>query len=152
MITLQATGFKELHAQLEELGAEMGAKVLRVAARKAFLPVYDAAHRYGLRSMDTGALLDAIKLQVIRPKSGDEIVVVGIKISGKMARSVERSRGLKHRNPSRRWHFVEFGTVKMAAKPFLRPAIEGNAALVVSILKDELVKGIKRAVRKKAKG
>ena len=150
-VSFQLKGMPELLAQLQGLGAELGAKTLRSAARKAFLPVYEAAHRLALPSMDTGALLDAIKLTVVRPKGGDTIAAVGIKISGKMPRTLARARKLSHRNPSRRWHFVEFGTVNMPAKPFLRPALDQNTGQVLELLKAELVKGIRRAQRRKAK-
>jgi HK97 gp10 family phage protein len=147
-IAIKVTGLTTLFEQLRSFGDEVGAKILRTAARKAFQPVYAAAHRYALPSMDTGALLDAIKLQVAKPKEGDTIVAVGIRISGKMPRSFKRARGLDHRNPARRWHFVEFGTVNMPAAPFLRPAMEQNQDVVIAILKRELAAGIKRMERK----
>jgi HK97 gp10 family phage protein len=34
------------------------------------------------------------------------------------------------------WHFVEFGTSRMAAQPFLRPAIEDNRDAVVGSYRD----------------
>lgn len=149
-VSIKLTGMPELLGQLRALGDEFAAKELRRAARKAFLPVYETAHRLALPSMDTGALMDAIKLQVVK-NSGDSVVAVGIRIIGKMARSINRARKLGHRNPARRWHFVEFGTVKMPAKPFLRPALDQNAELVTKILKEELIKGIQRAKNKRAK-
>jgi HK97 gp10 family phage protein len=39
-------------------------------------------------------------------------------------------------------HFVEFGTVKMPAEPFLRPAIEGGAQEAAEAMKGPLERGI----------
>lgn len=149
-IKIKVQGLNALQAQLLELGAETGAKVLRTAARKAFVPVFDAAHRLALPSMDSGALMDAITLVVVKPKAGDVVTAVGLKISAKISRRAAHT--LAHRNPARRWHFIEFGTVHMAAQPFLRPAMDANAQVVVDILKQELVKGIRRATKRKARG
>lgn len=40
------------------------------------------------------------------------------------------------------WRMVEFGTSKMAAQPFLRPAFEANKERCVDIIKDTLIQGI----------
>ena len=46
------------------------------------------------------------------------------------------------------WLFLEFGTVKMAPRPFLRPAFDQRKESVLSAIVDELNRGIDRAVRK----
>ena len=50
-----------------------------------------------------------------------------------------------------RWHFAEGGTSTKAARPFLRPALDANAAKVVGELKDELRKAIDRVLKRRAK-
>ena len=45
------------------------------------------------------------------------------------------------------WRFVEFGTVKMAARPFLRPAFEGKKRAAVQAIQDRLAQRIERAAQ-----
>ena len=51
----------------------------------------------------------------------------------------------------RYWRFTEFGTEHAAAKPVLRPAINGVDTDVINIFAAELEKSIDRAVRRAAK-
>ena len=144
---MKIEGLKDLHDQLEGLGAVLAAKVLAVAARKAFAPVLeDARNRV---PVDTGLLRDGIRIQVQRPKSGDSVVRVGLRIA---AVKGAKKLGRRTASPHWRWHFVELGTSKMSARPFLRPALDGNAGAVVNNLKAELAAGIRRALRRKARG
>jgi HK97 gp10 family phage protein len=50
------------------------------------------------------------------------------------------------------WRFMEFGTARMPARPFLRPAFEANKEKAMQTIVDELNKGLDRIVRKLAKG
>ncbi|MBP8101801.1 MAG: hypothetical protein KDG56_14715 [Ottowia sp.] len=45
------------------------------------------------------------------------------------------------------WRFVEFGTVKMSAKPFLRPAFEGKKMEAVDAIKQRLAERVERAAQ-----
>ena len=144
LVTFNVSGFDVLEAQLLELGAELALKTLAAAARKAFKPVLDAA--IGRVPVKSGALRDSIKITVKKPKEGDAVVVVGLKI-GKAA---EYKTG--ELAPARRWHFIELGTSKYAAHPFLRPALDGQAPEVLDSLKTEIAAAIERAVKRKAKG
>lgn len=157
MISLQVKGLDALHAQLRELGAELGLKTLAAAARKAFKPVLDDAK--AMVPVDSGELRDSLKLSVVKPKGGDLTVVVGIRIGkgtgAKQARLAAaafgegQSRGLP---PAARWHFIELGTAELAPHPFLRPALDHNAGAVLEALKTEIAKGIAKALRARAKG
>lgn len=46
------------------------------------------------------------------------------------------------------WWYVEFGTSKQAAKPFLRPAFEANKRRAVLVFGRELRKGVGRAAER----
>ena len=63
-------------------------------------------------------------------------------------------RGKKYRKQGRKgqlsqdawyWRFVEFGTVKMAARPFLRPAFERKKRAAVQAIQDRLAQRIEQA-------
>ena len=145
-VSLKVLGLRELHEQLEQLGAELAAKVLARAARKAFLPVLTAAQ--ALAPVDTGLLRDHIRIRVVRPESGDSVVTVGLRVA---AAPGAKKHGRKTASPHWRWHFVELGTSEMAARPFLRPALDQNAQAVVDLLREELARGIKRALKARAR-
>lgn len=49
------------------------------------------------------------------------------------------------------WRFLEFGTAKMAARPFLRPAFETKKEAALKEIVSSLSKGIARLARKLAK-
>ena len=152
-ISWHIAGAKNFDEQLNELGLALGVKVLAAAARKAFMPVIEAAQR--LAPIDSEALKDAIKVRVKKPSEGSA-VVVGLKIAGPKKNSRKwferRNEGLQSvMAPSHRWHFAEFGTAHQAMHPFIRPAFDQNAETVVRMLVEELTAGIKRAIKRKAK-
>lgn len=46
------------------------------------------------------------------------------------------------------WRFLEFGTQKMAARPFMRPALEANLGRATDAFINELNKQLDRIIRK----
>jgi HK97 gp10 family phage protein len=50
--------------------------------------------------------------------------------------------GPSQQGPSYRAHFVEFGTSKMSAKPFMRPTFEQEKSKLESIMADEIRRGL----------
>lgn len=141
--TIRCDGLHALQAQLVDLGAKLGTKVLAQAARKAFMPVFETARQL-VPVGDTAELAFSIALAVKKTSSGEDVVRVGLKIVGKGG-----ANGLP---PARRWHFIEFGTSRMAAQPFMRPALDQNVQVVLELLKVELQKSINRALKRQAKG
>ncbi len=140
-MSFEVQGLSALQEQLVELGAELGRKALAQAARKAFKPVLENAKQLAPR--DTGALAESLRLAVVKPKGGDTVIAVGIRVAAVKGASRDAM------PPARRWHFIELGTVKLAAHPFLRPALDANASRVLDDLKRELAKSIQRAIKKK---
>ncbi|MNN77334.1 hypothetical protein D3C81_1937890 [compost metagenome] len=53
--------------------------------------------------------------------------------------------------PTPHWRLLEFGTEKMAAAPFMRPALADNISLVTNTFVTEYEKAIDRAIRRAAK-
>ena len=56
-------------------------------------------------------------------------------------------RGGARKNPSTPyyWRMVEFGTKYQPARPFMLPALEGNAEKVLTTVVDELTKALDKA-------
>ncbi|MCE0881055.1 HK97-gp10 family putative phage morphogenesis protein [Pseudomonas putida] len=53
--------------------------------------------------------------------------------------------------PTPHWRLIEFGTEKMPAAPFMRPALADNISLVTNTFVIEYEKAIDRAIRRAAK-
>lgn len=148
MISFKLEGLEGLKGQIAGIEAEVAAKAIARAARKAFAPVLETAR--ALVPVDTGLTRDHIV--IARQKGGGDdttVVRVGLKVKAfKGAAKLGRNTA----SPHWRWRFIELGTVKMPAHPFLRPALDQNASKVLDVLRDELVKGIARALRRQQRG
>lgn len=70
----------------------------------------------------TGALRDAIEKSEV---TNGKIIV-----------------GPSQQGPAFRAHFLEFGTSKMSAKPFMRPTFEVEKSRIESILAEEIGRGL----------
>jgi HK97 gp10 family phage protein len=124
-------GFKELADQLRALPAELVSRSggpLRAALQKSAKLIIDDAK--GRAPKDTGVLQKGIRVKrVPNPPAG-----------------VTERVAIKPR--AFYWHMVEFGTEKMPAQPFMRPAFEAKKVAVVEAFRDELGKAIQRAIKR----
>jgi HK97 gp10 family phage protein len=143
-ITIRVEGAREIEAALKELGVRASNRVLRSALMRAGTVLQRAARENAPQpgSADdpfaTGALRKAITKRLRRARPGKQELLVGI----------ERPR-------SRIAHLVEFGTSRMAAEPYLRPALDEQGHEAVEVLRQAMVVGIAREVEKlrvKARG
>jgi len=123
-----------------------GAKVIRTEARQR-APVAESPVRPG--QPKAGTLRRAIIMKHLREQSGQHRQTFAITVR----------RGRKYRNQGKKknssqdawyWHFIEFGTVKMAARPFLRPALESKRVQAVTAIKDKLAERIRQEVTRLA--
>ena len=139
-ITTTVHGLKELEAALKDLGSEVAGKnggLVRTALMGAALPVLRTAQSMVPR--DTGALHDAItrsRQKNVDPElHANEAIDVGLFSRGKGKRVFHGE-------------FVEFGTSRMPARPFLRPALESNINESVGLFRKKLAMGIERVAKK----
>jgi HK97 gp10 family phage protein len=140
---MKVNGLADLAAALKALPAEIAAKnggPLRVALRASARVVADAAEQRAPK--DTGRLGRAIAIQVDRnPGNVTERIVV-------------RPRAGKSRNDPKGayyWHFLEFGTERQPAQPFIRPAFDAVKEQALTVFRTRLAKGIVRAAKRAAK-
>ena len=165
-VDLKLEGVAELQEKLFAIaGAMAGRKQLIAAARIAMRPVLEAARQNAPR--DTGILADSIYLASARPDTNGNIVasaglrvkksqgyrtlVKGAKKRHIRGLSPQSKKTLKKTSAHWRWHFVELGTSKMRARPFLRPALEANKDKVLDRLKTELRRQVNLATKRRAK-
>lgn len=143
-VTVKLTGFKELADKLRAMGREIGEKALKGAVAGAAGLVRDEARR--LVPQKTGTLRRSIYMVFDKERStaSKKVYVVGWR-KGKRFRSVGKNKvnldgyyGL----------FVEFGTAKMAARPFVRPAFEKKKDAALDIIGKRIAARIKRFEKK----
>lgn len=125
MITAKIHGMRQLQAKLYRLQAEVPS-LLRQSLMKAAEPIRDEAQLRAPVSEGAGGHLAAgIKIRPVKHASPGRVEVrVGVK--------------------EKLWYgvFPEYGTSKMAARPFMRPAFDARKAEALRILKDELKRGL----------
>lgn len=170
-------GFRELEDVFKELDNDLGEKdsrrIVRTGIKKALEPVLTDAKANALK--DTGALAASLQIESRIPTRKDRrskyvsytdkfIGAVTTASGAKLAktafvnlRSPEAWKGHKEAikqvgiKSDARAIAVEFGTAKMAGKPFLRPALENNYSSVVSELADHLRTALSKYKARQAK-
>lgn len=125
--TFQIKGAKEMEALLKDMGpkvaSRLGDKALRAAAR----PIVKEAKR--LVPKRTGDLRRSITAMASKEgrANNERLVVIGFRPPA-----------------SRRAHFIEYGTSKAAAHPFIRPAMDAKSAEALTAMADVLATGLLR--------
>lgn len=122
---VKITGAKELDKLLQKLPTRMSRKIVRAALRAAAKPILkDAKAGIPKKSkQNTGKTRRDLKVRNVPNSNPLSVVVAG-------------SRSTGGRDYIMR--FLEFGTVKQAARPFLRPAFDKNAEKALRILAEEV--------------
>lgn len=123
--------------------------VLRAAGRV----IESAAKANASHSQRTGQLAKSIGLKVKKVKRGPDRGNYTVRVGARtgFATVIMEGGKPKRTDPVRYAHFVEYGTSKIPAKPFIRPAVESTKEEVVSVMAKALEKHIARAVKRKAK-
>lgn len=125
MAEFKLEGLKELEQKLQELGKKASRienKALRKAGEylsdemKKEVPVSTVEHKH---------IRDDIKVSRVKSKDGQKYVEVG-----------------PGEDTNWRAKFLEFGTVKMQANPFMSRTYEKNKEKLQDIIKNELMKGL----------
>jgi len=148
MAEVKLTGFKELADALRELGPRVARNVLRRAVSAGAVEIRNDAKARA--PVATGEMRRDILIK--RERDGKDIFSARYSVfvrSGKKSRISGRARNVQ--KDSYYWRFVEFGTAKMAAKPFMRPAYEAKKEAAVKIIGDVLDAGIQKAAQELGK-
>jgi HK97 gp10 family phage protein len=143
-------GLSELAKLLDKLPAKIQRNVLLGAVDKAaeslVAPMQAAAPVW------TGHLEESITHR----KAGSSGKVFGRNRSGRATRSQNSdgvvSAGIVFKTPGKfYWHLLEFGTVRMAARPFVRPTFAANQGRILQAMKTYIGKRLEREARKAAR-
>lgn len=164
MARIKFEGFYEFKELLDELEKDFGPKdskaILRKAMRNAMQPVLLAAKT--LAPVNTGALQASLQVEARKPTRKDKrskyvsnsdvaIAMVSTAPGYKLARTAFHNQKNTKSNIKQigiksdaRATAMEFGTANVAAKPFLRPALESESATVISELSNSVKTEVER--------
>lgn len=167
---IETYGFDALQETMKELGKEFGVinarkNILVPAAKKAFQPVLEAAKNNLVpgHGYDTGQLKRTLRInaQPVKQRNRrskyinkDDVVyaTVSAKVVKKYVEATNAKGGKKLKSigdvSDARAIALEFGTANMAARPYLRPALESNYQNVVELLRVELAKAVQQFSQK----
>lgn len=134
-------GAKELDRALAQLPNATSKSVLRRALKNAGKPTATLAERTAPLG-PTGNLRDSVSVELKltqsqqrrRAKAGDVEMFIGATAP-----------------PGYHAHLIEFGTSKMSARPFLRPAWDSTKQKVLDEIESEIWKSLSKAARTLAK-
>jgi HK97 gp10 family phage protein len=146
-VSVQLRGFSELERALtDELPKATSKNILRRTALNAMKPIEERAKE--LAPKDDGTLAASITTKVVKAKrvSRTKFASSGVTVAT----------GPTGRPEGGNAAWQEFGTVKQAAQPYMRPAGDYESDAALDIIRDELAaqinKARKRIARKAAKG
>jgi HK97 gp10 family phage protein len=152
---LNAPDLDKLLKDMRGFTPKLQRKYLNQALRKGMAPVRKSAQQKVPKN--TGALKRAIITRAnarLGKRLGGSAVQVGIRGGAKQYVNSTRNRRLGRVGQSYEqggnqfyFRFLEFGTSKMAARPFLRPALEENIGNTTQIVTAELRKAIDRIAK-----
>ena len=160
-VEMQIDGLRELQAALKALPVQLqrgptrsalmsGAKITRVKA-KATAAWQD----------DTGFLREAIVSFPVKKNEHEytDQVRIGVK-RRRVKRPSKKFKAAAARRQRRQkkkivtpyyWRYLEFGTSRMAARPFMRPAFESTKSAAARRITERLRQGVEEAAQKVAK-
>lgn len=127
-------GLREAERALKDLGPDVARRVLRTAVKKGAEPMLHAARSKA--PFDEGLLVSTIKVRTgVNRRRGSAAAKVTTKDGDYKGESFYGS-------------FIEYGTDKMPAQPYLRPAFDENKERSVIIIKAEIAAGVIREAKK----
>lgn len=149
---LTVLGLGELQADFERLAKSVGNKIVRDAVIAGARVARDEAK--GKVAVRTGKLKKNIIAVRLKQSDTPGAATAGIRVkktTGKQVKPLKRP-GKKGRTSKTEydaplyWKFLELGTSKMQAHPFIRPAWDGCLPQIEKAVADKLAEGIDNAI------
>lgn len=149
---VKVAGLRQLGEAMKSMSADMRGKVGRAAANAgaqvikkkaiALAPISDKPHQLGVR-----------KGEIVQPGNLRKNIIVKRLPDTEKSLSHQYIIGVRHGSGKAGkdafyWKFLEFGTAKMAARPFMRPAFESSKTEAVDKIKSTLKQRIDKANKK----
>lgn len=137
MFSMRVEGGSELLGRLNALPQAVGRPVLVEALKQSAAPIRRAMAQRAPRSgLSHPHLADNISVSTARNQGKNEPAV-----------AIGPAKDFAHRG-----YWLEFGTVKMSARPFMRPAFDEKAGPAIATVGGELWSAIERSTRGRSTG
>lgn len=158
-VTYKLTGFKELGDKLKEFGPRLARNGMRATAFAGAKVIRDAAKQSHPAFRTRTGTLEA-NIIVVRSRSGSNAYKETYKVTVRQGKRQKYSNtrlnrrlrrvGKKFAPEGKAYYgrFLEFGTSKMRAHPFLRPAFFNNVDNALTAMKARLKKAVDDAAAK----
>jgi len=152
-VEFSITGLESLLGKLDAVSYDVRRKGGRAALRKAAQVVVQKAKAGAERidDKDTGrSISDNIALRWngrLFKRTGD----LGFRVGVLHGAVLKDGGDLSSNAPTPHWRLIEFGTEKMPAAPFMRPALADSISEVTNTFVTDYEKAIDRAIRRAAK-
>lgn len=150
--SLTVLGLGDLQADFERLAKATGNKIVRDAVMAGARVARDKAR--ATTPVRTGKLKKNIAAVRARQSETPGGATAGLRVkkpNGKKTKALKRQ-GKKGRTSATEWDapfywkFLELGTSKMRAHPFIRPAWDGSLPQIEKAVSDKLAEGIDNAI------
>jgi HK97 gp10 family phage protein len=152
---IKLVGFSELQKRLQEFGPKVAANEQRNATRAAAVVFRDAVRMAA--PVRTGLLKANIIVNKRRSTEGRFVVKYGVRIKAVKQKYGNTSANRRNRRVGKRFEvegpafygrFIEYGTSKMRAQPFMRPAFGSNVDKAIEAFRMRMAKGVEDAAKK----
>jgi HK97 gp10 family phage protein len=132
-MSVKVEGLDQLADRLKGLGPDISKKTLARSVSRGARVVRNAVNNRA--PIDTGRLKRAVYTKKLSKESNgnQQTYIVGVR-SGKRYQKTDRDAFY--------WRFHEFGTEKLPAKPFIRPAFESSKFEAAERIKEVLIKQV----------
>lgn len=154
-ISFNLTGVDELIKLMDAVSVDTRRKSGRFALRKAAAIIANKAKANAGRFDDPETGRSIAKNIALRwnnkyyRATGDLAFKIGVLHGAKIPKGGNTDQGSK--GPTPHWRLLEFGTSKMPAQPFMRPAAESSVGAVISEFAKQYEAALGRAIRKARK-
>lgn len=159
-INAQIEGLEPVLARLKSLGPDIQRRSLRTGMRKGAALVRKAAQDAAPKR--SGDMAKNIRIQFASRTAkqvGGVAFRVGVRGGAQQPGSANRyARSRKGRASTTAaggstwyWRLVEFGTAKMEAQPFMRPALRNNVTRIIDTVAKDVNDGIDQEMKRQAR-
>jgi HK97 gp10 family phage protein len=153
MLEIKTEGFAGALEAMSSLNLDLQRKILKKALTTAAGPVMFREKQNARRNRDSGLLADSIFVTVKVDKAGE--ATANIRPSGKrvvvMQTEPDGTKRQVRTRASAYAHVVEFGSKHVAARPFVRPAVDQSLPEVEAAFAAEVNAAVVKAVAKAAR-
>lgn len=149
-VSWKIEGLDLLLKKLDAVSYDLKHKGGRAALRKAANVVLAAARAGAMRFDDPETARSIVKNLALRwnnrlfRQTGNLGFRVGVMQGAVLKRGGDKGAGA----PTPHWRLLEFGTERMPAQPFMRPALEQNLGKATDVFVSEYIKAIDRAIKR----